>query len=179
MFDLTDENAACYVGNLAVKKVIRSTKCVQCKSMLQFREPVPPSDSGMIKYNFNEDESLLQFEAYVMYKMLESRTELSYFHTLNLDSGKAFISVFKLFRTACIYKINSEATNITKNIVKHILFNSEIREWVIIHENCISHKTLMIALIVTAKLFCIVKRHNQIYKHAKSFSQTRAQLLYQ
>ncbi|XP_035700753.1 uncharacterized protein LOC118433178 [Folsomia candida] len=168
-FDCADETVACYVGNWAAKKVITRTKCDSYKGMLRFIEDK----------NFTSNDSLLQYKAYDLDNMIRNRKELSYIHILNDEHNLAFVNIFKLFRLGCIFRINSQGTNLRKNICNLILRDEEINLWVTSKAECIQHKNSMIQLIVIAKLYQLVKRHNQLYKQSKSFGQTRAQLLYQ
>lgn len=88
-------------------------------------------------------------------------------------------TVFKTFRKACIFDINSQATNLRQNICNKIHNEVSVRAWINSISGCECHKIQIINLIVTAKLFLLIKRHNQVYKKPKSFDQTRAQLMYQ
>ena len=170
---IKDYNVATYLGNWAVKYIIRTKKCTQCIRMLEFScDRNPPF--------FSPEEKLLSNKAYNE-NLLENHQEQGFGHVLKECHRNVFDLVISEFRPAVIESLNSAGTNVSVNVFNYLKHNFEIGEWLSSYDstNCKKHREDIIKLVVRSKLYLLVKEKNQQVVSSKAMSQTRRELRHQ
>lgn len=168
-----DDNVAVYMGNWAVKKILRRTKCKYCESMLELRnDNRDPLESPM-------DETMLRAKSFsnMAYK---NKSHLGYDRIIREEVKVIFKRIFHQFRDAAVESLNDQGKAIGRNIFRHIRNDHLIFNWLNdCSETCQKHGKIMVRLIITTKVFLLIKKRNSAVVQSKSFNQTRRQLRHQ
>ena len=175
LLDIKDENVAVYIGNWAIKTVLKKKGCESCEKMLEF----PGGKDHVVK--FDQNEILTRYKSRTGDQAFESTTNaLSYGHTINKDTRNIVDHIIQYFRIAVRETLQLSGTHVTHKIQKRLLFDDVISSWIkCTGPNCEAHKMKMLNLIVTAKIYQLVKTRNQQIKCIKSTNSTLNQLRHQ
>ena len=94
-----------------------------------------------VDHNQTQAHRLLQtLKAYNLDKMVHTNSEVSFLSFFSVRDAHVFFTIFKLFRRACVFSINSQGLNMRKNIVNQILSNPDVRKWANALPQCLAHR---------------------------------------